>query len=275
VKTTWITTPYNRAQQLFRGMYTVMNQKVVPNEVVIVDDGSKDTTQEVYEKLWRMSKGLDHSTQWSYIPTNHPEHRISAIPHNIGIKQSTGDLLIFCEAEILHVENTLAAVLAHMQTDNFVVMTQVWTIQEKIYQALKEEEFQNPARILNHPYAQLTSSSNLENTKAPNSDWAITGSNNCVTGCCFAVWKKDMVEIGGYDEDFDGHGFDDWDVFARLGLLGRKPLYLNEPPIIHQWHKKEYPYNIYDAAERNGKKSADRIKAGEYRANINKEWGIL
>jgi len=146
---------------------------------------------------------------------------------------------------------------------------------ELVYKALSEEDFRDPQRILHHRYAQLTTSANMNNTNAPNADWGITGSKNCVTGAFFACRKEDIVKLGGFDEDFEGFGFDDFDLFMRFGLYGRALLHCNDIIIIHQWHEKNYPYDIHAAAIRNGKIAEARIHAGEYRANIDKEWGRL
>lgn len=266
-----VTATFNRAEQMKRGISTILHQSELPDEIVIVDDGSTDGTHAEVEKLKKTAK-----TEINYIYLDHPEHRISSIPRNVGIKAAKGDIIMHTEPEILHVGDTIKQMRESMEKypDNTVLASQIWTIQELIYKKLSWPFFRYPERILSHPFAQLTSDSNLTNTNAPNSDWAITGQKGCMAGCFFGLRKKWIMDIGGFDEDFEGHGWDDFDLYARLSIYGKGIKAVDHIPVIHQWHEKNYPYNVYECAARNGKKSEERAKRGEYRANIGKEWGL-
>jgi len=61
----------------------------------------------------------------------------------------------------------------------------------------------------------------------------------------------------------------------RFNLYGRPKIHCDDIIIVHQWHEKKYPYDIHGAAKQNGAKAAARIHAGEYRANIGRDWGRL
>lgn len=271
-----VTAVYNRALQMERGLMTLISQKFKPYELVIVDDGTVDQglTQAAVNRIEKKCKKRKINFQYIYL--DHPEPRISCIPRNIGIRSATGDTIVFTESECLHVGETLEPLVNKLIQNPLrtPVATQIWTMGEKISNELSPEHFKDPSHILKHPYAQLTTSPNMINSKAPDSDWGITGSLNCITGCFFAVKKEDLLAIGGFDEDFEGHGWDDFDLFERLNIYGKPILACDDIAVIHQWHRKDYPYNIYDAAERNGTKSKDRVWNGEFRANIGKEWGI-
>lgn len=276
MKVSVVVTTFNRSLQLRRGISTLLNQPTkVPYEIIIVDDGSQDDTKMMVRALTEVGKSKGVEVKYIYL--DYPQHRISCYPKNVGIRQADGNVLVFCESELLHVNRTLDQLVGKLEEfpASIPVVTQIWTMGELIYKALSEEDFRDPQRILHHRHAQLTTSSNMNNTNAPNADWGITGSKNCVTGAFFACWKKDMVEIGGWDESFEGFGFDDFDLFMRFGLYGRPLLHCNDIIIVHQWHEKNYPYDIHVAATRNGKIAEARIHAGEYRANIGKEWGKL
>lgn len=267
-----ITATYNRKRELMRGLYTILKQLVTPDEWIIVDDGSTDGTREyVKEKL-----GVIPQAFLKYIYLNHPEPRISCIPRNVGIRQAAGDVIIFTEPEALHVGNTIEQLLKKMEEhpNNTILASQVWTTQKLIAEALTQEDYENPERILKHKYAQLTTSNNPTNTNAPNSDWAITGELHCNAGVLFATRKEWLMELQGFNEEFIGHGFDDLDLFNRLALIGHGVLKCPDIAVIHQYHDKTfYPYNIYECAEKNGKISEAMIHAGKYVANPGKDWG--
>lgn len=267
-----VTVTYNRAEQLKKGITTVLNQAILPDELVIIDDGSTDNTKEVCEAIKKVC--ADKNIDFVYTWINHPEPRISCIPRNVGIKEASGDIIIFTESEALHVGNTIEQLLAkYNDNPNCVPLaTQVWSMGRRIWEKLSDEEFATPARIISHPYAQLVNG-NMQNTNAPDADFGITGSLDCYVGILFLVTKEDLLTIRGFDESFEGHGWDDWDLLHRLETLGREVIKCNDIAVIHQWHEKNYPYNIYDAAEKNGKISEARTKKKEFRANIGRRWG--
>lgn len=258
---------FNRAAQLENGLHTLSNQMFLPDEIIIVDDGSTDNTPEVIEK-WKKSLPIV-----SY-RTSHIEHRISCIPRNIGIKQAKGEIVLFSEPEMLHPAENIGKLLSLITDKNYVVSTRIYTMGEAAWIHLKQSELDSPELLEKHEYAMMTGP-NFQNTKAPDSDWAISGQENCLTGAFFGLYRKHLLEVGGFDESFMGHGFDDFDLFERLGLYGLKRVLTNEMTIFHQWHKKEYPYNIYDHAEKNGQISQANIKSGIYKVNQDHEWGVL
>lgn len=257
---------YNRAEQLKRGLTSILVQDYLPDQIVLVDDGSTDNTSSVANELMKQfnAKGVS----FRYIHLDHPEPRISCIPRNIGWIAAAGDTIIFTEPEGLHVYNTIEQLKNAIEEnpDKTILASQVWTMGQRIQEKLTEEDFLHPARIINHPYAMLVEG-NMQNTKAPDSDWAITGEANCNAGVLFATKKKWLEDVGGFDESFVGHGFDDFDLFNRLALYGKGVLKKPDIAVIHQWHVKNYPYNIYAAAEINGKISEANIKKGIYKVN--------
>lgn len=275
MKVSIIISTFNRASQLRRGVKSILNQKLPEEtEIVLVDDGSLDSTDEVALELEQLAE--EKGVHFNYIYLDHPEPRISCIPRNVGIKQAQGEILIFTEPEGLHVGNTILTLLEAMDTypDNTILASQVWTMGEKIFRKLTEDNFERPITILNHPYAQITSG-DMQNTKAPDSDWAISGEMNCNAGVLFATRKSWLLDIGGFNEEFTGHGFDDFDLFNRLAVYGKGVKKVDDIPIIHLWHPKNYPYNIYDAAKANGKISEEMINNGRYEANKGKAWGVV
>lgn len=272
MKVSLVTCTFNRSLQLQRGLESILSQEVLPDEIVIVDDGSTDGTKELVTTYF-----AQRSPIIKYVYLDHPEHRISSIPRNVGIKESTHELVFFTEPECLHVGNTIAQLKQKFEEDpkHSHLASQVWTIQQKIYEKLTQDNFDRPATILNHEFAQLTDNTNMSNTKAPDSDWAITGQKNCAAGCFFGVKRKWLEDIGGFDEEFIGHGGDDFNLYDRLAKYGHGVIKHDDIVVIHQWHEKNYPYNIYEMADRNLSLWREKLTKGQYKANIGKKWGQI
>ena len=271
MRTTVITCTYNRAEQLARGLATIFKQTVLPDELVVVDDGSSDETRSVVERFH------GHGVDIKYIYVDYPAPRISCIPRNIGIKQATGDILIFTEPEALQFRDNIEKLLQRMKEhpNNTILASQAWTMGEKIYKKLEEIYFENPQRLIEHPFAMLTDAEHPSNIVAPDSDWGITGEAHCNAGILFACRKEWLMDIRGFDESFEGHAHDDFNLFERLAIYGKGILKCPDIPVVHQWHDKSfYNYNIYEAADRNGTMSVAHIKKYGYEANVGREWGV-
>lgn len=288
MKTSVVSCTWNRARQTFWGIRSLIVQETPPDEIILVDDGSIDETPDVARTLEALCTGKD--IEFFYLRLDHPEARISSIPRNVGLKRSSGDIVIFTEPECLHIGPTVAQMKAKVETDplKIYVATNIYTMGQSVWNKINESQqdyFLRPMTLLNHPYCQLTDDANMNNTKAPDSDWAITGSYNCFAGCMIAAKREHLMAVGGFDEAMTEYGWDDWDMIKRVGLYlnsikpqfeGLNPVNIgmeNDVIVCHQWHRKDYPYNIYNAAERNGQLCEDRIVRGEYRANIGKDWG--
>lgn len=277
MKVSIITATFNRAQQMKSGLKTILSQDLPgETELIVVDDGSTDNTREMCADIAEIAR--TKHVGFKYIYLDHPEPRISCIPHNVGAKEAKGDILIFTESECLHIGNTIQQLLDKVDDKTVPLATQIWTMGERIWKQLfdVEEQFKPEYMgfLLKHPYAMLTDAEHPNNTKAPDSDWGITGSLNCYAGCLFAVKKENFLAVGGYDESFEGFGWDDWDLLHRLELYGGRVEQCNDIIVIHQWHEKNYPYNIYDCAEKNGKISEANVKAGKYKVNDGEDWRL-
>ena len=278
MKTSVVICTYNRLLQLKRGLYTLMNQSVKPDEIIIVDDGSSDGTGE-----WVKSIESDIPINYIFLPLNHPTPRISCIPRNVGIKAAKHEIIIFTESEALHVGDTIKQILHKMVKfpNDIILASHVYIFGEKLYKDLSvggkflysNESFKNPLSLMEHPYCQEVSGF-FSNTKAPDSDWALSGEMKCHAGVLFGLPKQWLLDVGGFDESFEGQGFDDFDLFGRLRLYRKELNQCSDIRVIHQWHDKSfYKFDIFKAAEKNGLISHNNIQKGIYKVNEGKEWG--
>jgi predicted glycosyltransferase involved in capsule biosynthesis len=57
-------------------------------------------------------------------------------------------------------------------------------------------------------------------------------------GCNVSFWKKDVVAVNGYNEEFEGWGREDSELIIRMmnnGVLGKRLRYRGI--VYHIWHK--------------------------------------
>lgn len=63
-----------------------------------------------------------------------------------------------------------------------------------------------------------------------------------VKGCNLAVWRSDFLGVNGFDEGFEGWGFEDNDLVVRLIRHGaRRKEGRYAVPVLHLWHETRSP----------------------------------
>ena len=78
-------------------------------------------------------------------------------------------------------------------------------------------------------------------------------------GCNFSAWRRDMEEINGFDEEYDGPGWgEDADVQYRLGLVGVTGKSMRNVAVqYHLWHPQTKPSDRcrarFEAVQREGR----------------------
>ncbi|WP_419943365.1 glycosyltransferase family 2 protein [Candidatus Palauibacter sp.] len=63
-----------------------------------------------------------------------------------------------------------------------------------------------------------------------------------VKGCNLAVWRTDFLAVNGFDEGYEGWGFEDNDLVVRLIRHGaRRKEGRYAVPVLHLWHEERPP----------------------------------
>ena len=119
MKVSIVMTAYKRAGLLDNTFHTMITQTRLPDEVIVVEDGGDDNeTWDVCHE-WR-KRGLPISY---YHRVDRPKMSFSnaAIPKNIGIQKSTGDIIVLQCAEVKYLAPTdLANVVRPVEEDPMV-----------------------------------------------------------------------------------------------------------------------------------------------------------
>jgi len=233
MKVSLVITTYNWPAALDRVLTSVENQTLLPNEVIIADDGS---TQETYDLIesYKNNKNLSIKHVWQ------PDEgfRAAAI-RNKAILNASNEYIIFIDGDCI-VRNTFIemhqklAKKGYFVAGNRSLLTEHFTVE-----IFKEKLTPGNWNYINFSKDQINRSWNL--CYFPLGGFRVINPQKWknVKTCNLGIWKNDLNEVNGFDEIFTGWGYEDSELVIRLIRNGIK--HLNgrfATTVLHLWHKE-------------------------------------
>ncbi|AEH44569.1 glycosyl transferase family 2 [Thermodesulfatator indicus DSM 15286] len=229
MKTSVIVSTYNRPSALKKVIDGLINQKHLPNEVIIADDGSNNETKILVKNIkkrapfpiihiWQRDKGF----------------RLSRIK-NKAIKIAQYEYIIFLDGDCIPHKFFIADHLFLAEKGYFVQGKRI-LVGQKIepffsYKEANSLIFLLKAILTNkisnwHHIFRIKKFPCFKNRK-------LRG----IKGCNMSFFKEDLIAINGFNEDFIGWGREDSELVVRCYNYG---LYRKEHPFLaicfHLWH---------------------------------------
>jgi glycosyltransferase involved in cell wall biosynthesis len=225
-------------------------------EVIVLNDGIEDNTKGVCD-LYKNKLNI------KYVFTGQRNKevlhwRIPGFAINIGTKIAGGKILIIMDSEIFLLDNCLETMITVALKDpkNIVVTQGKWDGKKEMLTYLENKGGElgpdNPYNKMTHPLR----------TELP---------------FFMAINKEQFCSIGGYDEDFIGHSFDDSDIVRRLLQNGGKYEKLSSR-IVHLYHPTTEQKIIKDPVVGKGfdyNKELSEARKNILVRNVGREWGTL
>lgn len=230
-----IVATYNNPKALELVLTAIAKQHILPNEVIVADDGSKDETKVLIEKfqsnfpiplvhIWHEDKGF----------------RLAAI-RNKAIAAAKNDYIIQIDGDIIVHRNFVKDHLNNAEKGQFLFGSRV-NIQEAFLNELFAKKVTNfhffskgikkRFRTIRLPYF----------TKFVKQNHVVSSK---LRGCNMSFWREDIIKINGYNEAFVGWGGDDSELANRLhnaGIAGKRLKFA--AVIYHIFHKEEDKSNL-------------------------------
>lgn len=269
MKTTLLITTFNRANLLNNSLQRLCNL-TLPDEVLVVDDGSSDNTKQICDDF-------SSKLPLRYIYNHNPRWSICSMARNIGVKNAIGDIIITSEPELLFVTDIVDQMLkSRLNHPNEIISVGT------VYHAQASAAF-NPG-LLTDPASALKSEI-VENYQIQPRSYHQNGyvkTLNLQATFAALYEKKWLTELGGWDEEFPGAwGFDDIELCTRLRINGINQHICLEMEAIHQWHPHLPPHVQGPASSANDEyfksKRLDLLGKGDpgLIANKGKDWGVI
>lgn len=235
--TSLIITTYNRPDALEAVLQSVLEQEVLPNEVIVADDGSREETRKVIEDFQKIAP----------IPIKHawqPDNGFRlAESRNRALAQAEYDYVIIIDGDmVLHPKFVMDHIRV-AQKGVFVQGSRVILTEEKTQSLLNnprqyrvlhwyekglEKRLEKRFSAIRIPFI-----SNLIRSKVKKDYY------KGIRGCNMAFFREDALAINGFNSHFVGWGREDSEFVARFFNNGGKRANLKFAAIAyHLWHNE-------------------------------------
>lgn len=262
MKASVIIPSYNAEERLYYNLVSLNNQDCDYNdfEVIAVDNGSLDNTFKMLLKF---------KSKYSLKVVRLDSNRGIARGRNAAIKHAIGDILIFHDSDMIAPKNFISKHLKAHEDSNIVVCGLAWkriytyyyknfwpdvmskfdTIKdlynlEDNYRNKESYKLLSEASIIDGSYMKYAF--NLENDfidsfkyitekygdslEEYNIPWRFFLTNNA------SAERRKVIDVGMFDENIIGYGYEDYDLGIRLFKSGCKFILGNDILSVHQEH---------------------------------------
>ncbi|MBT8254777.1 MAG: glycosyltransferase family 2 protein [Flavobacteriaceae bacterium] len=209
---------YNWPEALELIFLSLLSQRVLPDELIIADDGSTRSTHEMIEKyrhqlkiplvhLWQEDKGYRKS-----------------IILNKAIAKAKGDYIIQIDGDCIMHEHFISDHISASCKNTYLYGSRVNLNQELLKELFEEKK-------IKFPFFQPGLKRRTRNIRIP-----VLGKlffrtkklSKKIRGCNFSFWRKDFIAVNGYNEDITGWGREDSELIVRMinnSVLGKRLRY--------------------------------------------------
>ena len=228
MKTSLLISTYNWPEALELVLLSLNNQTEKPDEVLIADDGSSEETKFL---IVDFQKKL-------IIPIHHFWHEDKgfrkAIILNKAIAAAKSDYIIQIDGDCIMHKDFVRDHKALAQTNLYLFGSRV-NIQEKFLPKL----FASQKIKFNFFDEGIKKRTRNLRVPALSNLYKVTDEvSEKMRGCNVSFWKKDVIAVNGYNEEFEGWGREDSELIIRMmnnGVLGRRLRYRGI--VYHIWHR--------------------------------------
>ncbi len=231
MKITLIISTYNRPDALRLSLMSAKVQTRIPDEVIIADDGSGESTKTLIESFakdfpcpllhaWQEDKGF----------------RLAESRNN-ALRMAHGDYIVFIDGDIIMDRHFIADHERLAERGYFVIGSRASLKQTLTHKLLKEKSIKvtfyskgvrRKENALRLPFLTFWTK-NLYHKRR----FYGRGAN-------MAMWMKDLQGVNGFDQELVGYGYEDFDLFNRLFNIGLKRKYAKFQAIeYHLYHKRD------------------------------------
>lgn len=241
---------YNRFEYVRNILKCLIEQTADIYEVIFADDGSKNNLNEAIEDLIPQCK-FKIKVVWQ----QDIGFRLAKSRNN-AVRYSEGDYLIFMDQDIVFDKDFIENILKARKKGKVVYTKALWTtaeerdeIQKKFDEEYDYEKMYLTIKKTNHE--SIVKSMKKAKFYSLLYNFHLRKRGGKFAGLFISLYKEDFLKVNGFDEKYNGFGYEDDDFGNRLFKCGINTIPLNfEYFPIHMAHptdptEKESPNRDY------------------------------
>jgi len=253
-----VVTTYNRPDALRAVLDGLAAQDDAGFEVIVADDGSRDDTRALVEAASR-----SHPVPLRHVWQEDKGFRAGAA-RNRAAEQARGEYLVFLDGDCVPRADFIARHRALAEPGWMVAGNRILLAEAFTARALRERV---PLHAWSRSDWRAARRRGDVNRTLPLATWPLGPLRKLaarrwqrVRTCNLAVWSADFRRVNGFDETFEGWGFEDSDLAVRLLNAGvRRKEGAFATGVLHLWHRE----NDRRHEGRNWDLLQQRIRSGE------------
>jgi glycosyltransferase involved in cell wall biosynthesis len=227
MKYSLVITTFNRPEALRLVLKSIEVQSVLPDEVIIADDGSNRETQKLINDFLKKSNlNIIHSWQSD-------KGFRAAKSRNKAIAKSKGDYIILIDGDMILHDKFIQDHIQNAERGFFVQGSRVLLTKDKTIKVIQQQQV-----IINFLSTGLINRKNAIYSKILSNFFH--KKKNYLSGiksCNLAFFKQDCIDVNGFNNLFEGWGREDSEFVIRLmnNNIQRKTIHFNSIQ-FHLWH---------------------------------------
>lgn len=244
MKTSVITTVYDRPAHFRLMLAALAAQTRRPDEVVVADDGSGDATVAALRELAAASP-----IPCTVVRQEKDGYRLAAA-RNLAIRAATGDYLIFADCDIALLPDAVAAHLSLAAPGRLLCGNRALLGEDATARLFAASPAPSPDgwedAWRTADATELHAAQALFLHHAALRRWHLARPHKPkIIGCHFSLFRDDVRRVNGFDENFVGWGYEDDDFARRLYKTGVRPAsVILAARAMHLWHPSLAPQEL-------------------------------
>lgn len=234
-KCSLVTPTYNWPQALELLLISITKQTVLPNEVIVADDGSKEETRLLIERF-QNSFPVPLIYVW-HEDNGNQKPKIM----NKAIAQAKYEYIVEIDGDIIMHPDFVRDHLTNAEKGVYLFGSRV-----NIQKSILESIFKNKTTYF-HFFSKgiKKRSRTLRIPIFMNFAKLHDKRSSKLRGCNMSFWREDFIKINGFNESLVGWGIDDSEMIQRLHNIGIKGKRLKHSGVAyHVYHKEQSKSHI-------------------------------
>lgn len=235
--TSLIVSTYNWPAALNLCLLSIKKQKVLPDEVIIADDGSGDETRHLINQYQK-----DFPVPLLHVWQPDEGFQLARI-RNKAIAAASKEYIIQIDGDLILHPYFISDHLHHCKTGTFVTGSRV-ILNQLISATLMKLQI-TTVNIFLKGVSNKMNGVRSQVLRHYFGDRYRVHDIYYLRGCNMAFWRKDLLTVNGYNEDFTGWGREDNEIAARLINTGLTKRIIKFGGVVyHIYHQEKSKSNL-------------------------------